>query len=319
MTPVTFEEFKKLPDCIQSTAIQYWMGELRYCLQSPSLYAFPIRLAAVYEKSVKPCFNKSPKKWHSKWHGQRYKNDREISNIEEGFPGSTYTLFHPIWQLLSLKQPLKLQLVEFAKQLPFDLQKKVLNNQRTSIKSNIRTSMQHSANMLDKVLALVLIELSSTEQGSTKSIFRNIEVLRVILVHFALYNANWQSGFATCRYLSKKFTVTPIARYTLTGSFCIVDDPTKQRAWEYKPMPSFVNQIKSDAQFIHCCYGYRAIADLALKQLSEVNTLAKLSVFMANLSNFHIPQLAYELNTYQEGKPQGKHTELERILSQLPS
>lgn len=308
-----FNEYKKLPVDTQEYSLSLWIDELLALTNNKNINQLADYLAKVFPEICEQ--KKNSKYLNKKGRGQLIKDDRYPLLLDEKLSGGANVLFSPLWALLEWDELSTAEAVKFASYLPFDIQKRLLSNDRRKIKGDVRALYKLTQlNTLDALTAALIIFLknkSSLSDHLTYFINREITLLifRLFLVRFKNYDVGY--------YLIQKLSLL----------FRSVDmPPNKNRAyftiWENeKPnsirMPMILSLVTSSDILHACCATSEYITNVAIARLELEDITSIRHQILNYLDHDNLDELTWNFYQIEKGSSLRVDAELWKLRGRL--
>ena len=310
---LSFNEYKKMPIETQKHSLILWIDELLALTNFENVNQLTKYLAKNFPES---CEQKSNSKYlNRKKRGQLIKCDQYPLLLDEKLSGGANVLFSPLWALLECNKLSTIEAVKFASYLPFDIQKRLLSNDRRKIKGDIRTLYKLTQlNTFDALTAALIIFLQIQPSLTDHlNYFANREITLLIFRLFIVRFKSFHAGYYVIQKLSLLFKQTDVppnrthAYFTIWGG----EKPQSIR------MPINLSFINSPYTLNYYCFITDYIVEVSRLRLGLENTPSIKSQILNCLDHDNLGELKWNFYQIKKGNSLRVDAELWKLKGRL--
>lgn len=180
----SFEIYKRFNAEIKSLATSMWVAHLLVLTKLKNINQLRDYFEEKFEKPNKISRRHKSKFFYDKLDGEKLRNDGFVNKIEGLHETSSTILGHPLWQILNTVTCSNSGLVSLAKQLPADIQLKLLKSGRGALTCEKVDFAR--LNNLDGLAAALLLHIWQKQNNDTyNSYYTDKAVLKLLLRLFS--------------------------------------------------------------------------------------------------------------------------------------
>ena len=308
-----FNVYNKLSRGSKKCSLIFWISELLVLSKCKNINQLTNYLAY---RSPNICEQKRRSTYlYKKNRGQPIKTDKYPLLIDNVLPGSANVLFNPLWVLLEPNELAGSDLVKFSSYLPFDIQKRLLSNDRRRIKGNAKEIFKLTQlNTLDALTAALIIFLHiKATLSNYLTYWVNREITQLIFRLFLIRFNNYEAGYYLIQKLAllfKKINMQPNQSHAI---FTLWEDE-KHRNIRMPITLSFI----SSPQVLHVyCEVEKYITHMAIVRLELENTASIKHQIYNCLDHNNLDELTWNFYEIEKGNSPTSDAEIWKLRDKL--